>query len=80
MLLGQPLRHRFHDNPYMWMASYFIGLISRRLKKEKISDSVGYVLRQAMTVNLNLNIQWLGLWTRLNAGGKIFKSPQLCRA
>lgn len=41
--LGKPLRDRFHDNPYMWIASYSIGLISRHLKAKNIHESVMYV-------------------------------------
>jgi hypothetical protein len=41
--LGKPLRDRFHDNPYMWIASYSMGLISRRLKAKNIHESVIYV-------------------------------------
>jgi hypothetical protein len=41
--LDRPTKDRFHDNPYLWCASYCLGLAARRLKKEGINESVMYV-------------------------------------
>jgi hypothetical protein len=41
--LDKRTRNRFNDNPYLWCASYCIGLIARRLEREKINESVMYI-------------------------------------